>query len=152
MKLFITVLFGFIIPWVIGTIIYFKDNRVIILIAPFSCALAFIFNDLGIALGYFHPSVYNFNPYLLTEIMNIGLFTIEPCVLIFAKRHTRMKTIYLLVLITIFASSIDLILFLTSMLIFEKGWSVIWSVIWFFITFNIVYLYYLLLKKLNIFQ
>jgi hypothetical protein len=152
MKLFITILFGFIIPWIIGIIINFKDNKVITCIAPFSCAIAFILNDLGITLGYFHPSVYNYNPYLLSQITNIGLFTIESCILIFVKRNTRIKTMYLLVLTTIFASIIDLILFSTNMLIFGKGWNIMWSVILYFITFYIIYLYYLLLKKLNIFQ
>ena len=152
MKLFITILIGFILPWIIGAVLYFKDSRVIAVISPISCAIAFILNTLGIILGYFSPQVDNINQYLISCITNIGLFSIEPCILIFAIRHTRIKPLYLIILATVFASIIDLILLSAALLVYQKGWNIIWSIIGFFISFYIIYLYYLLLKKHNIFQ
>jgi hypothetical protein len=149
MKLFITILLGFIIPCIIGILIYLNDKKVVVFIAPMSCAVAFILNTLGIALGYFNPTIYNINPYLITGITNIGLFSIEPCIAIFALRHTKIKPIYLITLITVFATIIDLILLSTNLLVYKKGWNIMWSMFWFFFSFYIIYLYYLLLKKLN---
>lgn len=152
MKLLITLIIGFLIPFTIGIFIYLKDFRVIMLIAPIACAVAFILNTLGIVLGYFSPTVDNINPYLITGITNVGLFSLEPCILIFAVRHSKIKPIYLLLLITIFSLLIDLALLSTNFLIYENGWNIIYSFIMFLISFLIVYLYYLLLKKLNIFE
>jgi hypothetical protein len=151
-KLISTIVFGFIIPWIVGFMIYVKDKRVIAVISPFACMLAFVLNTIGIHFGFFYPKVGDINPYIITAITNMGLFTIEPCLLIFAVIYTRLKPLYLIGGMTLLSQLIDQALISQGFLEYAKGWSFFSSVIAYIISFYTVYLYYLLLKKINLFH
>jgi hypothetical protein len=150
-KLYIIIVFCFIIPWFIGIFLYFKDKQLIVTIAPFACAIGFILNTIGIDLGCFYPlQIGNIKPHTLAIFPNVGLLTIESCIFIFMVHHSRIKLLILNLVLTTIASVIDSIFLYTNILVYKKGWNIPFTLLTYFLTFYIIYFYYLRIKKLLI--
>ena len=150
-KLYIVILFSFILPWFIGIFLYFKDKQIIVTIAPFACMLGFILNTIGIDLGYFYPpQLGNIKPHTIAILPNIGLLAIISCAFIFAVCHTKIKPFILNLLFTVIATPIDMILIYYKFLEYNKGWNILLTSLAYIISFYIIYFYYLWIKKLRI--
>lgn len=150
MKIFILVASSFVIPWIIGILIYLRDHKTILTIAPFSSMLSFILNIPGVDYGLFYPAqILNIKPQTLSILANFGSLCILPCMFIYSVRHLRIKPVYLVVIYSAIGTVFDLLLIALRILIYDNGWNIFFSFITFLISLYIVYLYYLWLKKLN---
>lgn len=151
MKIYILIFLTLIIPWIIGINIYHKDKKIILVIAPFSSMLSFVLNTPGIEYGLFYPQqVTNIRMLTLSILPSIGSFCILPCMFIFCIRHSKLKPIILNIIFIIVGSMSDLMFIAAGFLKYSDQWNIYFSAIGFFISYNIIYLYYLLLKKLTI--
>lgn len=152
MKLFIVILLGFIVPWIIGIYLYTKDKKTVAVIAPFSSMLAFVLNEFGIQFGLFQPlPVYELKSFSALFV-NAGMFAIEPCIYIYFLRQTKFRPVILNIIISIFATFIEYLLVSAGYIMYSEYWNIIYTYLSFFAAFMIVYLYYLLLVKIKVFH
>ncbi|EKD94251.1 MAG: hypothetical protein ACD_26C00150G0003 [uncultured bacterium] len=149
MEIYIGILLTFILPWCLGIILYFKDKKIIATIVPFASMLGYTFNTIGLEGGFF-SSLSSMPPHIAFILGNIGLLSIESCVLIYSIRHTKIKPFFWLFIITIIATLIDVIFIHIGILTYRNGWNIPCTILGYFISFNIIYLYYLWLRKIVI--
>ena len=148
MRIYIVIFLTFILPWIIGVNIYLKDKKIILMIAPFSSMLSFLFNTPGIDYGFFYPAtIGSIKMNTLSILPNIGSFCILPCLYIFLIRHSKIRPIYLSIIFTVIGCTADLFFISAGFLKYGNGWNIFLSSLSFFLSFNIVYLYYRTLKK-----
>lgn len=50
----LNIIVGFIIPWLTGIILYFKDKRLLLITAPFQSSMAFAINVIGYNKNYWN--------------------------------------------------------------------------------------------------
>jgi hypothetical protein len=150
-KLYSIIILCFILPWIIGIFLYFKDKGMMVTIAPFSCSIGFILNTIGIDLGYFYPmQIGNMKPHTIAIFANIGLLTVEACIFIYLIAHTKIRVVILNLILSVIASLLDMIFIYANILVYTKGWNLQFSLLTYFLTFFVIYLYYLWIKNLQI--
>jgi hypothetical protein len=151
MSIYIVIFLSFVLPWVVGVNIYHYDKKIILFLAPFSSMLSFLFNTPGIEYGLFYPTLDSSIKILtLSIIPNIGAFCILPCLYIYCIRHSKIKPAFLSIIFAAVGCIADLVYISAGYLKYDNGWNILLSCLCFFITLNIVYLYYLALKKYSV--
>jgi len=148
MKLYILIFLSFILPWVIGINIYLKDKKIILIIAPFCAMLSFLLNTPGVDYHLFYPApISTIKAHTLAILPSIGLFCILSCLFVFSIRHSKIKPIYLNIIYSIIGCLADLMFITTGFLKYDNGWNMLFSLLGFLVSFNIIYIYYIVLRK-----
>lgn len=151
MRLFVIISLSFILPWILGIVLYFKDKRMVVTIVPFACMLGYVLNTVGIDCGFFYAlPISGIKPHTIAIFPNTGLLPIESCLFIYAVRHTKFKLALLEIVISAISSLADVISIAARFLVYNKGWTIPWTMLMYLISFYVIYLYYLWLKKLSI--
>lgn len=89
---------GFIIPWLLA-LIFIRERKVLFLITPFSCAVAFCINNLGF---FFFWRLYPFDLKNLSALpYNLGLFCLCPCFAIYIIRKYQINSTLVLLIASI---------------------------------------------------
>ncbi len=149
MKLFLSIILGFIAPWILGVYLYRRARLIIAIIVPFASALGFSLNTIGMDLGYFYPTVTTHTfMHSITILANLGLLAIESCLFIFLIERIRISTFLLNILVSLVSSLIDVLFIVLKLLAYNPPWNIYWTFIFYFICFYIINFYYLWVMKL----
>jgi hypothetical protein len=73
--LFANIFFGFLLSWLFGIYLIKRDKHTLVTIAPTMAAIAFIFNEVGFYLGWWHLQPEKLEP-LCALPFNLGLYPV----------------------------------------------------------------------------
>lgn len=149
-KFLIVIVFGFVVPWMVGINLFRKDKKIIMLIAPFMSVLAFIVNVIGFELGFWrlHPV---FETVSFTALpVDIGLYPVMGCFMIFIIRKAYYHRFIIILTTALITTICEYVGVVTGFVTYAHGWNIIYTFVSYYIPYNISYLYYLQLQKLGI--
>lgn len=70
----LNIILGCIIPWAFGVILYFKDKKTVLIIAPFSSILAYTVNEFCFHLNFWRLVPVNISDDYTSISVNLGLY------------------------------------------------------------------------------
>lgn len=147
----VNIILGFLIPGIFGFLLYFKDKKVLLIIAPLMGAFAHAFNEFGFHLGFWRyvPIQYNDDLTLLTA--NLGLYPVLGSYLIYFIRKYK-KPYLTTIIFTVATTTVDGIGLLFRLIAYENGWNLGWTFLLTLMVYLVVYWYYKVLEKIQVFN
>ncbi|MFX3631436.1 MAG: CBO0543 family protein [Candidatus Pristimantibacillus sp.] len=149
----INIIVGFVIPWIFGIILWKKSPIVIYLVSPISATVSAFFNDIGYHLGFwdFTPKIDN-DETLSALPMDLGLYPVMACYMIYwivrSNRHAWMK----IALFSLFNTVLEFIALQFGKAEYGNGWNIGWTFVSYVLALLLVYLYYKLLHRYDLFN
>lgn len=137
----INIIFGFIIPWIFGYILYIKDRRMLLYITPFASAVSHTVNFWGFKSNFWRLVPLNLED-LASLPFNIGLFAVFPSYLIYYISKKKTNPYLLIVTFSILMTILEQIAVLFGWVMYFNGWNISWTFISYFIPYLIVYAFY----------
>lgn len=142
----INIILGFIIPWIFGVILYYKDKKIILTIGPISSILAYTINEFCFHLNFWRLVPVNFNDDITSVSVNLGLYPILGCYLIYYISKKRINS-YLVILIFAISTTVgEYFGFLFKLVTYGNGWNIGWTFLSYIIPYLLIYWYYLKLR------
>ena len=135
------IVFGLIIPWIIGIYLYRKSSNLFIVIYPFGCTVAFIFNTLGLYFGFWSINPLKFN-HINALITNLGAFPIIGTLFVYLVHKTTYNNIILIIIFTISTTMIEFILILFKRAVYGSGWNLFYTFISYLTAYTLGYIFY----------
>ncbi len=145
------IILGFVIPWLFGAFLYIKDKKVVLIMFPIGATVSYTINYLGFHFGFWHLT-----PILKDESMSalpldLGLFALFPCFLVFAIRHIKNSPVAIILVLTCIATLLEWLGVLFGKVVFGNDWNIGWTFVSYLVPWAICYWYYKVLKKLECF-
>ena len=147
----INIVLGFIIPWVFGVILYFKDKKTLLVIAPISSVLAYTVNEFCFHLNFWRLVPVNINDDLTSVSVNLGLYPIFGCYFIYYISRKHIKPYLIILIFTLATTIFEYIGVLFNLVTYGNGWNIGWTFLSYLIPYLLIYWYYLNLKHLKVF-
>lgn len=139
----------FIIPWLLGTVLYYKDGRIFLTFFCFFSMLAFTANTIGVYLGLWN--IYPYDKSFFSFIpLNLGLYPIAGVLFIYMIHNVKINNFIILLTFTIFSTIIEWLMGLSDKAAYGNGWNIYYTCITFLISYYLGYLFYITLKKKKI--
>lgn len=139
----------FVIPWIFGIFIYYKDIPIFLTTFTFSCMLSYTVNTLGSYMGFWNIYPYN-QSYFSYIPLNLGLYPILGTFFAYLLHNKKLNPFIVLVAFAIISTLFKYIMLVNGRVIFGNGWNILYTFILFVILYYIGYLFYLTLKKKKI--
>lgn len=143
----LNIIAGFVIPWLFGLIIYRKNKRIILFIAPISAVIAFTTIALEEYMGFWNLYPFDIYDPITALPYCLGLYTVNPSILIYFINDRRFNPYFNIVLITILTTIEEGLGVLVGRVTYDNGWNMGWTFISYLIPYIIIYLFYKYLKK-----
>ncbi|KIL40469.1 hypothetical protein SD70_13675 [Gordoniibacillus kamchatkensis] len=148
--MFLNVLFGFVLPWIIGgTYLLKKGRKILILIFPFSSMLAFTINQFG-----FHFGLWSLMPRMNKSFsalpFDLGLYPIQACLMIIAITNfprIRCNPYWFIVANAFLVTFAEWVYLKFGMVVYGHGWNIIGTFVSYLVPLVLVYLYFNLIKQ-----
>lgn len=147
----LNIILGFIIPWVFGVILYFKDKKIVLIIAPFSSILAYTVNEVCFHLNFWRLVPVNFNDDLTYVSVNLGLYPILGCYLIYYISKKYINSYLIILIFTIVTTIFEYLGVLFNLVFYGNGWNIGWTFLSYLIPYLLIHWYYINLKVIKIF-
>lgn len=141
---------GFIIPWIFGVWMFYKDKKIILIILPFSSMISNTVNSFGFTFGFWMFKPFNLEDFSALPF-DLGLFALLGCALIFTLKYMKVNPFLLVFIFALITTGLETIGQLLDYLKYGNNWNVFYTYFSYLISYVLVYWYYLGLKKLNIF-
>jgi hypothetical protein len=146
-SMFLNIIVGFIVPWVVCLIII-REHKLIYFIAPFAGVISFIIDDFGF---HYFWRLYPFELRNLSGIpFNIGLYCICPCILIQLIRKYNISVYIVLPLMSLMLTLIEGCGLLVGRVVYFNYWNIFATYISYFVSLLISYIFYKIIKKQNL--
>lgn len=146
----LNIVLGFIIPWIFGGILYFKDKKIILIIAPFSSILAYTVNEICFHLNFWRLIPLNIDDCSSISV-NLGLYPILGCYLIYYISTKHINSYLIILIFTVTTTIFEYLAFLFKLVTYGNGWNVGWTFVSYLIPYLLIYWYYLKLKVIKVF-
>lgn len=143
------VIIAFIIPWVFGIILYFKDRKLLFIIAPFGSAVSYTINMWGFYMNYWNCKPFEHHIYSSLPF-NIGIYPILGAYLVFFIRKRKYKTYFLISIFTILTTIFEWILLLSGRGRYSNGWNIYLTFITYLVAYLLAYWFYIQVKKIKV--
>lgn len=147
--MFLNIMGGFIIPWLLGLIILKKKTGVIVTIVPIASLIAMVFNELG-----FYFKFWSFGPVTPSDEslsalpLDLGIYPVMACLMIFWIRTKRIRHVVSIGVITIATTLLEYAALLMGRVHYGNGWNAFYTFISYLAAYVIVYFYDRLLRKI----
>lgn len=145
----LNIIIGFLIPWIFCIMLYLKDKKVILTIAPFTSALCYLINTWGFYMNFWKVHPFQYHIYS-SVTFNMGLYPVLGSYLVYLIQKKRMNPYLLILIVTIFTTILEGLAFLFGLVIYTNGWNIIYTFISYLIPYSLCYWFYTQLKKINI--
>ena len=141
---------GFIISWIIGFYLFKKSPKIVLIIFPITTVISHTVNALGVYLEYWHlePKIHDTLSYLPFDI---GFYPILACLLIYFI-NKGINSFYSLIFISLSTTILEYIAYLFNKVIYANGWTIYFTFFSYLVSYTLVYFYYLLLQKYEVFS
>lgn len=137
---------GFIIPWIFGVCLYFKNKKTLLTITPIGIAFALLYNTIG-----FHVPFWRLKPFSLGRMafipFDIGAYPILVSYLIYFIKKYNIKSYKMIFLFTFLTTVIEYIMLLSGKVEYFNGWNLAWTFVSYMTPYITCYIYYLILEK-----
>ncbi|WP_051353071.1 hypothetical protein [Thalassobacillus devorans] len=121
--MFVNILIGIIIPWMICIYFFTKEPRLVILLFPVGATIAFLINDLGQVL-FWTVTPIHLNPSLSIVPYNIGYFPMLAIIFTYVLIKSSIRPVYLVFLFTIATTGIEFISLMMGKVDYHSGWNI----------------------------
>ncbi|PEJ48135.1 MULTISPECIES: CBO0543 family protein [unclassified Bacillus (in: firmicutes)] len=120
------IIFGFILPWLIGVILLKKITKIMILFLPTSIATAFLINTWG--FNYFWKLKFSYNELSLSAIpFDLGLYPILGCVFISSIYYKKLNVFSAILIFSTVTTLIEFWALKEGQVIYRNGWTIYWT-------------------------
>jgi hypothetical protein len=139
----INILFGFFVPWIIlGTYLFKKDKKILLLIFPLGSTLALTINLFG-----FHFEFWDFKPLMEVKPMSalpldLGLYPLLGCYYIFLTQRYLINPYIGIFLFSFVVTGMEWVAVQFEKVIYYNGWNIGWTFLSYLVPFIIIYCYY----------
>lgn len=147
----LNIILGFIIPWVFGVTLYFKDKKTVLIIAPFSSILAYIVNEFCFHLNFWRLVPVNINDDYTSISVNLGLYPVLGCYLIYYISRKHLNSCSIILIFTIVTTILEYLGTLFNLVTYGNGWNIGWTFLSYLIPYLLIYWYYLNLRVVKVF-
>lgn len=144
--MWINVLLGLLIPWVILIYFYKKSPLLVILMYPLGVTISFVANDWGFLLFWEVEPVYN-NPSLSAIPISVGYFPLITALFAYIREKKAIDTWKLILLFSILTTFIELLVLWSGKIHYYNGWNILWTYFTYLAGFVVVNVYIKVLKK-----
>ncbi|KRF06597.1 hypothetical protein ASG89_19295 [Paenibacillus sp. Soil766] len=147
-RIFINILFGFVVPWVFGIAWFKKAPTIAILIFPISAIISSLINAFG-----YHVDYWDFTPKIEDDEtisalpFDIGLYPLAGCLVIYWIEYKKKHPLVVLTILSIILTGLEYIAYLTRKVEYSNGWTMGWTFVSYFIALAAVYGFYALARK-----
>lgn len=139
-----------IIPWILMYILYFKDKKIVLIIAPFQSAIAFTINAIGFYYGFW--DIYPFNKEIVHIPFDIGIYPMLSVYMIYYIKHKDINPFTVIFAFALLTTCIEGIGVRMGRVIYGRGWNIGGTFISYLIPYILNYGYYSSLKNLSVFK
>ncbi|KAJ49825.1 hypothetical protein BD780_001959 [Clostridium tetanomorphum] len=142
---------GFIIPWILGIFIYFKEKILLFVIAPFFSTVAYTVNTWGFYKDYW--SLYPFNLGKVSSVpFDLGLYPVLSVYLVYLIKKSNINAYIVVILFSIFTTFLEALGIIIGKVAYHNGWNIFYTFFSYLFPYILVYYYYLNLKRINILE
>ncbi len=141
------IILGFIIPWIFGVILLIKDWNMMVLIFPFAGMISFFVNTLGFYYFWDLKPVFKREQSLSRLPIEIGLYPILACYLIYYVRSTSIHSAILIVIFALFTTVLEYLAVIRGKVIYRNGWNIYFTLLSYLGPYILVYFYYLSIRQ-----
>ncbi|WP_034327354.1 hypothetical protein [Alkaliphilus transvaalensis] len=149
--LFYNWLTGFIIPWIAGIYLAKKNPLILLVVAPLGSAIAHIFNRLGLSLGFWRVQPFEYSAFS-TLPMDIGVYSILASFLVYVIIENQEKTHYFIFSFSLITTIMEYAWLVLNFVVYDNYWNIFHTFLSYLLAYYLVYGYYLLLKKYEVFS
>lgn len=142
---------GFIIPWIFGGWLIHKNKKLVFIMFPFSSIVSHTINSFGIHIGYWKVKPIN-NESFSALPFDLGFYGLAGCFLIYIIEKTKLNPYVNIFIFCLVTTIFEFIGVISNRIIYGHGWSIFYTFFSYLIAYVLVYWYYSLAKKLNIFN
>lgn len=148
--MFLNILIALIIPWILMIILYFRDKKVVLIIAPFQSMLAYTINAMGFYYGFW--DLYPFNNKEIVHVpFDIGIYPMLSAYMVYHIKSTKLKEkinpFTVIVIFTLLTTCIEGAGVFMGRVVYGKGWNIGWTFMSYLIPYILNYYYYLSLRE-----
>lgn len=149
----LNIILGFVIPWIFGVILYFKDKKTLLVVGPFFGLISYTINEFGYHLNFWRLVPVDIHDDYTSLSTNIGLYVVLGSYFVHyvQKDNINPPLIYILIF-TLITTIMEYLGFLTGLVTYGNGWNVGWTFVSYLIPYTISYFYYKKLRKLEVFK
>jgi len=143
------IIVGFIVPWIVGIYLYFKNPKFMLIFVPIGMATAFLINDWG--FNYFWKLKHSFKDLSLSALpFNLGLFPILCCLFIGTIHYKKFSVFWAFIVFTFGTTLMEFCVLLSRELTYRNGWNISLTAVSYFSAYIITFIYYKLIQKYDI--
>ncbi|MGH4051257.1 MAG: CBO0543 family protein [Clostridium sp.] len=146
----LNILVGFIIPWVFGIILYFKDKKIVLIIAPFASMLAYTVDEC-FHLEFWSLAPFNINDDYTSLSVQLGLFSILGCYMIYYITKNMINAYFIIMFFTVITTILEYLGVLFNVVSYRNGWNIGWTFLSYLIPYLLVYWFYIKMRDLKVF-
>ena len=147
----LNIVIGFIIPFILMVILYFKDKKVLLIIAPFASVIAYTVNAIGFYFGFW--DLYPFGNKIIVHVpVDIGLYPMLAAYMIYYIHCKRIKPFAVIFFFTLLTTCLESVGLIMGLVVYGNGWHLGGTFISYLIPYILNYSYYMYLKKLGVFK
>lgn len=149
--MFLNIVIAFIIPWIFMVILYFRDKKIVLIIAPFQSVIAFTINAIGFYYGFW--DLYPFgNKEIVHVPFDVGIYPMLSAYMIYYIKNIDINPFAVIFIFTLFTTFIEILGVSMGRVVYGRGWNIGGTFISYLIPYILNYCYYLSLKNLGVFK
>ncbi|MEH7403642.1 hypothetical protein V7148_22055 [Gottfriedia acidiceleris] len=147
--MFLYIIIGFIIPWILGVYLFIKMPKLIIIFVPIGIAIAFLINTVG--FNYFWRLKHSYNELSLSALpFDLGIYPILTCLFIISIYYKKLKVYLAIIIFTVSTTLFELLGHVKHQVIYRNGWNIYWTSVSYFVAYLLIYFYYKLVNKYEV--
>lgn len=132
-------------------ILYFRDKKILLIIAPFTSAIAYTINSIAFYYGFW--DLYPFGNKLIVHVpFDIGFYPMLSAYMIYYINRKNINPFTVLFSFTLFTTCIEGVAVIMGRVVYGNGWNIGGTFFSYLISCILNYGYYLYLKKLGVFK
>jgi hypothetical protein len=149
--MWINIIFGFIIPWLVALYLVRKSPKTLLLIYPISGLLSMAINSLGFQMRFwdFTPLIPN-DESVSALPLDLGLYPIIACFMIRTIMLHRNKTALILFLFVLFTTLLEYMGLLIGKVSYGNGWNIGFTFLSYLLALGCVYIYFRILERFRL--
>ncbi|WP_100398121.1 hypothetical protein [Bacillus sp. FJAT-44742] len=140
------ILFGFVLPWILGIVLYKKDKQLMVKTTPICVLIAFVMNIKGSRYWILRPRIKR-QQYRTIYPLNFGYFPVVASFMVFCSQKSILPKAFWVLLFTVFSTTAELLAILSGKLIYKNGWNIYKTLFTYIVPYFFMTLYYDLVKK-----
>ncbi|WP_158736301.1 hypothetical protein [Alteribacillus sp. YIM 98480] len=142
----VNIIFGFIIPWICGILLFKDDKNIIKKVVPFVSFLSVLINVAGNKYWLVKPRVNKWQ-FLTTFPQNFGYFPILGCIFISTLYKKYTFTDIWVILFAIFSTAVEYAMVVIRKVEYSKGWTIVHTFFIYVLSLWLLKNYYIWVKN-----